>query len=168
MGADAITSFEGGVVLVSHDEVLMRKFLNSSEHSRLLVCKDGGVSTQQPSGSQGLTEYRRVAFRDQQEKAARAAAEAARRLEEARQKSAAAVERARAGRGGRGRKRAPSASLSANSSLAPTPAGSRETSPAPELKSHPETKPDPKKPTLQDLFKAKAKKKAFSSNLNRS
>lgn len=164
--AEAIMAFEGGVVLVSHDEVLIRKFLNSADHSRLLVCKDGRVTTQQPSGSHGLTEYRRTAFRDQQEKASRAAAEAAQRLEEARQKSAAAVDRVRGGRGARGRKRAATASLSAASSLAPTPAGSREASPSPELKPQPDPKVVPKKPTLQDLLKPKVKKKAFSSNLN--
>merc|ERR1712187_592074 len=103
--AEAVKAFEGGIVLVSHDEVLIRKVLNSVEHSRLLVCKDGAVAAQRHAGTQGLTSYRLIAFRDQQEKAARAAAEAARRLAESREKSAKAAKQAHSGRRGRGRKR---------------------------------------------------------------
>jgi len=81
--ADALTCFEGGVVLVSHDELLIRRVLASSEHSELLVCSAGSIYQQ--TGVKGLDAYRRAAFRAQHLKAEAASQAAEKRIQASRQ-----------------------------------------------------------------------------------
>jgi ABC-type multidrug transport system ATPase subunit len=81
--ADALSCFEGGVVLVSHDELLIRRLLASSDYGELLVCSGGGLQVQ--PGLQGLDAYRRAAFRDQHFRAEAAAKAAEQRLQTSRQ-----------------------------------------------------------------------------------
>jgi ATPase subunit of ABC transporter with duplicated ATPase domains len=81
--ADALSRFEGGVVVVSHDELLIRRLLASSEHGELLICSDGTV--ERHSGLQSLAAYRRAALRDQFLRAEAAKAAAEKRLRRARE-----------------------------------------------------------------------------------
>merc|ERR1712151_1307638 len=82
--ADALSRFEGGVVLVSHDELLIRRVLASSDHSELLICSGGAIHRE--AGLQGLTAYRRAAFREQHLRSEAAAQAAEQRLQASRQK----------------------------------------------------------------------------------
>jgi len=145
--ADALSLFEGGVVVVSHDELLIRRVLASSEHSELLVCSGGTIHHQ--SGLRGLDAYRRAAFREQQMKAEAAALAAELRLEASRQ----------------GRRERPRRQGRASTSAAST----REPSPAMQPVVQPEAaqQPLPKQITLDSFFKSKgAKKKPHSINFN--
>lgn len=77
--ADALEAFEGGVVLISHDELLIRRVLSSSAHSELLICRGGSVHEQR--GLQGFDTYRRTAFKEQFLRAQEAEVAAAKRLQ---------------------------------------------------------------------------------------
>lgn len=145
--ADALSRFEGGVVLVSHDELLIRRVLASSEHSELLVCSDGAIHQQ--SGLQGLAAYRRAAFREQHLRTEAAARAAELRLQASRQ----------------GRRERPRGQGRAS----PSAASTREPSPATQSVVQPEAaqQPLPKQITLDNFFKSKAaRKKPQSINLN--
>lgn len=104
---DALKSFGGGVVLVSHDELLVRRVLRSSEYSELLTCDDGRIR-RESGGLRGLDSYRRAAFREQYIRAEAAAKKAVETLQRSRE------ERRRP----RGRK---GVSASAASTREPTP-----------------------------------------------
>jgi len=144
--ADALVRFQGGVVLVSHDELLVRRILSSSEHSELLVCTEGTV--RQEAGLPGLDAYRRAAFREQHKRAENAAQAVEERIQKSRQERR---ERPR----GRGR------ASSTSSTREPTPdvqcAEQQETAQQVLAK---------EKVTLDGFFKSKAKKKAKPVNFN--
>jgi len=145
--ADALCRFEGGVVLVSHDELLIRRLLSSSEHSELLICSDGAIRHE--AGLQGLCAYRRAAFREQHLRAEAAARAAESRLEKSRQE-----------RHERPRRRT-RASRSEASTREPTPENQRR-EPA-VLAEAAQTKV---KDTLEAFFNGKPKKKPKPTNLN--
>jgi len=137
--ADALTCFEGGVVLVSHDELLIRRVLGSSDHSELLVCSGGSIHQQ--TGVKGLESYRRAAFREQHLKAEAASQAAEKRIQASRQERR---ERPR------GRRRL---SMSAASTREPTP--DVEPMRQPDLIQAPAAE----RLSLDAFFKSKAKKK---------
>jgi ATPase subunit of ABC transporter with duplicated ATPase domains len=142
--ADALCRFEGGVVLVSHDELLIRRLLSSSEHSELLICSDGAIRHE--AGLQGLCAYRRAAYREQHLRAEAAARAAESRLEKSRQE-----------RRERPRRRT-RASRSEASTREPTP----EVQPA--VPAEPvQTK---EKAALEAFFSNKPKKKLKPANMN--
>lgn len=143
--ADALHRFEGGVVLVSHDELLVRRLLQSAEHSELLICQGGVVHKQ--SGVQGLDSYRRAAFREQHLKAETAAIAAEQRLQSSRQER-------------RVRPRQKRASISAASTREPTP------DKVP-VQPHPTQQSKSKEHVTLDAFcKKKGKKKPQPMNFN--
>jgi len=147
--ADALSRFEGGVVLVSHDENLIRRVLSSSEYSELLVCSDGSIHVK--GGLQGLDAYRRAAYLEQHMRASAASRSAEQRLIASRQ--------ARRQRPVRGRR---SGSMSA-STREPTPECQ------PLVQSETVQQVQAKGPMMLDaLFKSKAKKKPKDMNLNAS
>lgn len=147
--ADALTRFEGGVVLVSHDELLIQRVLASSEHSELLVCSNSTIHHQ--SGVQGLAAYRRAAFHEQHLRAEAAARAVEQRLQASRQER----------RGGpRGRRRC--ASTSEASTREPTP--DTPSVHQPEQVQQPQSS---KRTTLDWLFKKKGTRKPKSINFNR-
>lgn len=82
--AEALEVFDGGVVLISHDELLIRRVLACSEHSELLICSDGQIQRQ--SGLQGFDTYRRAAFREQYLRTQAAELATAQRLQKDREK----------------------------------------------------------------------------------
>ena len=90
--AKALEHFQGGIVLVSHDELLIQRVLNSSEHRELLVCEHGGIRS-----GPSLRDYLRQAYLDQWERSETAAQKALRprmhgkRQEHGRQQDEAAV-----------------------------------------------------------------------------
>lgn len=144
--ADALSRFEGGVVLVSHDELLIRRVLASSDCSELLVCSRGSIQRQ--SGLRSLDVYRRAALREQHFKAEKASKEAELRLQRSR-------EGRRCSARGRG-----CASMSRASTREPTP----EVQPAVQPESglqHAKSEM-----TLKSFFMGKAKKKPKPVNLN--
>jgi ATPase subunit of ABC transporter with duplicated ATPase domains len=141
---DALKNFEGGVVLVSHDELLVRRVLRSSEYSELLICDDGRIR-RESGGLRGLDSYRRAAFREQYIRAEAAAKKAEETLQRSRE------ERRRP----RGRK---GVSASAASTREPTP----------EVQSCAQAQaavpvPTGSKPSLDKLFK-KGKPKSMNFN----
>lgn len=142
---DALLHFRGGIVLVSHDELLIHRLLARSGHSRLLVCKDGLVTKQRASGLQGFSEYRRAAFREQHDRAEAAAAAAEKRLRASRDQVAGRLRP-------RGQKRVASAALSRGGS--PVVQRGEQGSEA-----------VPSKPSLQELLR-KPKKRPLNMNLN--
>lgn len=77
---EALVSFKGGVVLVSHDELLIERLLHSAAHSELIICEGGGVRRERDMGV-----YRRRALHDQVARAEAAAAVVAKRQESARE-----------------------------------------------------------------------------------
>merc|ERR1712228_56636 len=143
--ADALSRFEGGVVLVSHDELLIRRVLASSDHSELLICSGGAIHHE--SGLQGLTAYRRAAFREQHLRSEAAARAAEQRLHASRQ--------------GRPRGRRPH-SISTASTRESTP-NERSDVQAEEV----QEAPAKEQVTLNVLFKNRTAKKPKSVNLNR-
>jgi len=136
--ADALDAFEGGVVLISHDELLIRRVLSSGDHGELLVCRQGGVHNEQ-GRIQGFDAYRRTALREQYVKAQEAELATAKRLQ-----------RARESRKGRGKGIRRVTSNSAASTREPTP----EMSPQ---------RPGPEPRYTLTAFLSKAKKKGTSS-----
>jgi len=94
--SEALESFEGGILLISHDELLIRCMLASSEHSELLICGDGKIQRQ--SGLQCFDAYRRLAFREQECRAQAAEDAALRRLQREREAGQARSRRQRASR----------------------------------------------------------------------
>jgi ATPase subunit of ABC transporter with duplicated ATPase domains len=145
--ADALSRFEGGVVLVSHDELLIRRLLSSSEHSELLICSSGAIRHE--AGLQGLSAYRRAAFREQHLRAEAASRAAELRLEKSRHER-------RQRPCGRSR-----ASISEASTREPTP----EVQPAVHVETAGQAQTK-KKMTLDAFFKSKPKKKPKPANLN--
>jgi len=146
--ADALSRFEGGVVLVSHDELLIRRVLASSEHSELLVCSSGTIHHQ--SGVQGLAAYRRAAFHEQHLRAEAAARAAEQRLQASRQER----------RGGpRGRRRASTSEASTREPTPDTPSVHQ-----PERVQQPQAS---ERVTLDGLFKKKGTRKPKSINFNK-
>lgn len=145
---DALKHFKGGVVLVSHDEHLIRKVLASKDkNTELLIC-DGGFVRQQPGG---LEAYRRAAYLEQHQKAEMAAKSAALRQEASRQERL--VHQARP----RGRKHR--ASTSSASTRESTPETQTPTTAA---------QTDPAQAALEAHFtKKKATKKPKPINFNR-
>lgn len=137
--ADALRCFEGGVVLVSHDELLIRRLLQSADNSELLVCKSGVV--QKESGLQGFDHYRRAAFREQYERADKAARAAEQRLQMSRQERKERPRRRRS-------------SMSGASTREPTPDGHFVVVAQP-----PQQPPGSHSLTLEAFFKKKGKKK---------
>jgi len=145
--ADALCRFEGGVVLVSHDELLIRRLLGSSEHSELLICSDGAIHHE--AGLRGLCAYRRAAFREQHLRAEAAARAAESRLEKSRQER---HERLR---------RRTRASRSEASTREPTPENQRREPAVPAEPAQTEVKD-----ALEAFFSSKPKKKLKPANLN--
>jgi len=139
--SDALTRFEGGVVLVSHDELLIRRVLSSAEHSELLMCSGGSIH--KGFGLRGLDAYRRAAFLEQHQKAEKASRAAELRLQASRQ------ERQQP----RGRRR----SVSAASTREPTP----------EIDGKEPCQLVAKESLLAAFFAAKSKKRPKSMNLNK-
>lgn len=78
--SEALESFEGGVVVISHDELLIRRILASSRHSELLICGNGQIQRCE-SGLHSFDEYQRSAFEEQYRRAEVAENAASRRLQ---------------------------------------------------------------------------------------
>jgi ATPase subunit of ABC transporter with duplicated ATPase domains len=169
---DAIEQFEGGIVLVSHDELLIRRLLESREHSSLLVCKDGSVSAPNSGGLHGLNDYRRAALREQYERSERAARAAEKRLQDSRRSGPRVPRGARRGRGtdaSAASTREPSAASSEASQDPQAGKMAREEAPLSEAVVTGMAVVTSKNTgaTLEDFFRKGAKKKPMGRNLNK-
>jgi ATP-binding cassette subfamily F protein 3 len=142
--SDALSRYEGGIVLVSHDELLIRRLLSSSDCSELLVCSGAAIHKQ--SGLPGLDSYRRVAFLEQHQRAEAASKAAELRLQLSRQERRQQP---------RGRRRS---SVSTASTREPTPEFNSTLQPE-QLQPH-------AKDSIGGLFTGKAKRKAKPMNFN--
>merc|ERR1712008_238284 len=118
---------------------LIRRLLQSADNSELLVCKSGVVHKE--SGLQGFDHYRRAAFREQHERAEKAARAAEQRLQMSRQERKERPCRRRS-------------SMSAASTREPTPDGHFVVVAQP-----PQQPPGSHSLTLEAFFKKKGKKK---------